>query len=85
MATPEQMIAEYPLLLQRVAALEAQLAWFQKQVFGGGKREKLDPNQRQLDLAKVDEAREAVVDRMEKIAYERSKRALHQRLGTRGF
>lgn len=73
MATPEQMIAEYPLLLQRVAALEAQLAWFQKQVFGGGKSEKLDPNQRQLDLAKVDDAREAVVDRVEKIAYERSK------------
>ncbi len=33
--TPEQKIAEHPLLLQRIGALEAQLAWFQKQVFGG--------------------------------------------------
>ena len=30
MPTAAQMITEYPLLLQRVAALEAQLAWFQK-------------------------------------------------------
>ena len=72
MLTPEQKIAEHPLLLQRIAALEAQVSWFKKQVFGGGKSEKLDPAQRQLALD-VEEARAAVVERTEKIAYERTK------------
>jgi transposase len=70
--TPEQKIAEHPLLLQRIAALEAQVSWFKKQVFGGGKSEKLDPTQRQLALG-VEEARAAVVERTEKITYERAK------------
>lgn len=74
MPTPDQMIAEYPLLAQRVAALEAQVAWFKKQVFGGGKSEKLDPAQKQLPLCGVDDARSAVVDHTEKITYERTKR-----------
>ena len=73
MLTPEQKIAEHPLLVQRVAALEAKLAWFQKQVFGGGKNEKLDVTQRQLAFAGVDEARAAVEEKTEKITYERSK------------
>ena len=72
MLTPEQKIAEHPLLVQRVAALETQLAWFQKQVFGGGKSEKLDVTQRQLALAGVDEARAAVAEKIEQIRYERS-------------
>ena len=72
MLTPEQKIAEHPLLVQQVAALEAKLAWFQKQVFGGGKSEKLDLTQRQLALG-VDEVRAAVVERTERIAYERTK------------
>ncbi len=73
MLTPEQKIAEHPLLVQRVAALEAKLAWFQKQVFGGGRSEKLDATQRQLAFAGVDEARAAVAEKTEKITYERSK------------
>lgn len=73
MLTPEQMIAEYPLLTQRVAALEAQVTWFKKQLFGAGKNEKLDPAQRQLDLHGVDEVRAEVSERTEKITYERSK------------
>lgn len=48
MQTPEQKIAEHPLLLQRIAALEAQVSWFKKQFFGGGKSEKLDLSQRFL-------------------------------------
>lgn len=71
MLTPEQIVAEYPLMVQRIAALEAQLAWFRKQVFGGGKSEKLDPGQRQLPLA--DAARNAVAEQTEKITYERTK------------
>ena len=73
MPTPEQKIAEHPLLLQRIAALEAQVSWFKKQVFGGGKSEKLDLSQRQLALGGVDAAREAVGERIEKVTYERSK------------
>jgi transposase len=73
MQTPEQKLAEHPLLVQRVAALEAQVAWFQKQMFGGGKSEKLDPTQRQLPLSGLDAARAAVAERTEKIAYERAK------------
>jgi hypothetical protein len=48
--TAEQKIAEYPLLLQRIAALEAQLSWLRKHVFGGARSEKLDPAQRELAL-----------------------------------
>jgi transposase len=73
MPTPEQMIAEYPLLHQRVAALEAQVAWFKKQVFGGGKSERLDPAQRQLALNGVEEARAAVAQHTERVSYERAK------------
>lgn len=72
MLTSEQKIAEHPLLVQRVAALEAKLAWFQKQVFGGGKSERLDVTQRQLAFAGLDEARAAVEEKTEKITYERS-------------
>jgi len=73
MPTPEQMIAEYPLMTQRIAALEAQVAWFKKQMFGSSKSEKLDPKQRQLSLSGVEEARESVVEHTEQITYERTK------------
>ncbi len=75
MLTPEQKIAEHPLLLQRVAALEAKLAWFQKQVFGGGKSERLDVTQRQLAFGEVEAARSAVAAQTERITYERSREA----------
>ena len=42
MMTPEQKSAEHPLLVQCVAAHKAELGWFQKQVFGGRKSDKLD-------------------------------------------
>jgi len=71
--TPEQKIAEHPLLLQRIGALEAQLAWFQKQVFGGGKSEKLEVSTRQLSLSGIEATKAAIVDRTEKITYERTK------------
>ena len=73
MLTPEQKLAEYPLLLQRIGALEAQLAWFKQQVFGGGKSEKLDVSARQLSLHGLEETRAAVNDRTEQITYERTK------------
>lgn len=73
MPTPEQMIVEYPLMAQRIVALEAQLAWFKKQMFGGGKSEKLDVTQRQLALEGVEQVRAAVADKIEKIEYERQR------------
>ena len=85
MPTPEQMIAEYPLLLQRIAALEAKLGWFQKELFGGGKSEKLDPGQKQLPLPGVEEARAAVVDRTETLTYERTKRREPRRTPAEAF
>jgi transposase len=83
--TAEQMITEYPLLLQRVAALEAQLAWFQKQLFGGGKGEKLDVTQRQLALEGVEEAQAAVAEKTQQIAYERSKSPAPRRTPAEAF
>lgn len=71
--TSEQILAEYPLMVQRIAALEAQVAWFKKQVFGSGKSEKLDPGQRQLPLSGMDEVCASVAQRTEKITYERAK------------
>jgi len=70
--TAEQKIAEHPLLLQRIAALEAQLSWLRKQVFGGARSEKLDPAQRELALG-IEEAKAAVEARTERISYERSR------------
>lgn len=62
-------------MAQRIAALEAQVAWFKQQIFGGGKSEKLDLAQRQLPLSGLEEARAAVVvDHTERIAYERTTR-----------
>jgi transposase len=71
--TPEQKIAEHPLLLQRIGALEAQLAWFQRQVFGGGKSEKLEVSTRQLSLSGIEATQAAILDCTEKITYERTK------------
>ena len=44
----EEVLAENAQLKGRLAELEAQIAWFRRQVFAGGKSEKLDVNQ--LDL-----------------------------------
>lgn len=65
---------ELTLLRQENAVLLAQLAWFKKQMFGGGKSEKLSADQRQLALVEVEEARTAVEAQTERIEYERTKR-----------
>ena len=57
---------------ERIAELEAQIAWFRRQIFAGGKSEKIDP--RQLDLLEdlLDEARKEEAPK-ERISYERGK------------
>lgn len=72
-------LPRYPLQQLRVVALEAQLAWFKKQMFGGGKSEKLDVTQRQLALEGVDQARAAVANKTEEIEYERRERSRDRR------
>ncbi len=72
--TATAALDEVTQLRQENAVLRAQLAWFKKQMFGGGKSEKLAPDQRQLDLAEVEAARAAVAERTERIAYERTTR-----------
>jgi transposase len=67
----DQIIAEYPLLKQENAALRAQVAWFQQQMFGGGKSEKLDAAQLRLRLAELEQA--AAVAQKQTITYEREK------------
>ncbi len=72
MPPAEQLYTENLELKGKVAVLEAQLAWFKKRFYGSGQSEKLDPGQ--LTLAGLEEARAAVAERTEKIAYERTAR-----------
>lgn len=55
---------------ERIAELEAQIAWFRRQVFAGGKSEKVDIDQLDLLLGKLEEAKAAEPQR-QKISYER--------------
>ncbi|MEM9159220.1 MAG: IS66 family transposase [Verrucomicrobiota bacterium] len=44
---------------ERIAELEAQIAWFRRQVFAGGKSEKIDAGQLDLLLGQLEEAKAA--------------------------
>jgi len=66
---------EVQVLRHENAVLRAQVAWFQKRFFGGGKSEKLDQAQLRLKLAEVEDAKAAVAERTEQITYERTKGA----------
>lgn len=70
MSDAPSSLEEVKVLRHENAVLRAQVAWFQKQLFGGGKSEKLDTEQ--LKLAGLDAVRAAVAERTEKIAYERT-------------
>ena len=49
-----QIVAEYPLMQQEIAALRAQIQWFKQQLFGGGKSETLERAQLLLHLAELE-------------------------------
>jgi transposase len=66
---------EVQMLRHENAVLRAQVAWFQKRFFGGGKNEKLEAAQLRLQLAEVEDAQKAVAERTEQISYERTKGA----------
>lgn len=66
----ETVIAENEELKARVAELEAQIAWFRRQLFAGSKSEKLDPAQLEL-LKGLDEQRKEL--EKQTVSYERTK------------
>jgi transposase len=57
----------------RIAELEAQIAWLRRQIFAGGKSEKIDPAQLELMLKGLQEQKAALDTQKETISYERSK------------
>ncbi|MDQ8184180.1 IS66 family transposase [Pelagicoccus sp. SDUM812002] len=66
----EDVLNENAKLKGRVAELEAQIAWFRRQVFAGGKSEKVDSSQLDLLLGKLEEAK-AIQAEPVKVSYER--------------
>ena len=67
-AENEKLKAELSRKDEHIAELEAQIAWFRRQVFAGGKSEKIDINQLDFLLGKLEEAKAVET---EKISYER--------------
>ena len=73
----EEVLAEVATLkaqlsgkIERIAELEAQIAWFRRQMFGGGKSEKIDPAQLELLLKGLEQAKAEVAE-PQKVSYER--------------
>ncbi len=71
MPPTEQIVAEYPLMQQEIAALRAQVAWLKKQLFGGGRSETLDRAQLLLQLAELEKAA-TVAKPPQTVTYERT-------------
>jgi len=65
-----QLKAELSGKSERIAELEAQIAWFRRQMFAGGKSEKIDPRQLDLLLKGLDRAK-AEEAQAKKVSYER--------------
>lgn len=63
------LVEENQILKQKVAELCAQIAWLKKQLFGGGKSEKLDRAQLLLQLGELEKL--AAARPLETITYER--------------
>ncbi|MEM9160543.1 MAG: IS66 family transposase [Verrucomicrobiota bacterium] len=70
----EEVLAENETLKGRVAELEAQIAWFRRQVFAGGKSEKVDMNQLDFLEGKLEKAK-AAETKTQKASCERKARS----------
>src|SRR5690625_7343464 len=68
----EVVLEENRSLKEEIALLRAQIDWLKKQVFGGGKSEKLNSAQLLLQLDILEKQEEAV-RKLESISYERQK------------
>jgi transposase len=71
MPPTDQIIQEYPLLKAENAALRAQIDWLKKQLFGGGKSERLDRAQLALQLGELEQQLVAA-PAVQQVSYERS-------------
>lgn len=67
-----QVREENAQLKEQVARLNAMIEWFKKQMYGGGKTERQDMLQLQLQLKELESAK-ADLEEKEKISYERAK------------
>jgi len=70
MPPAEELYAENLHLKQRLLELQAQIEWLKRQLFGGGKSEKLDPAQLQLKLGELQKLT-GEVEQIQKVSYER--------------
>lgn len=71
MPPTDQIIQEYPLLKAENAALRAQIDWLKKQLFGGGKSERVDRAQLALTLGEL-EQKLVAAPVVQRVSYERS-------------
>lgn len=74
MPPAEELYEENQILRQQLAQLQAQVAYLQKQLFGGGKSERMDRAQLLLKLTEMEELA-AAAEAKQKISYERRKPA----------
>lgn len=78
MPTAEELPRAYLALAEENAALKAQIEWLRRQLFGGGKSEKLDRAQLLLKLGELEKLA-ATVRPTETISYERARPAPERR------
>ena len=74
---PDEAVARIKFLEEQVASLQAQLEWFKRHVFGGGKSETVNALQLRLKLGEMEAALSETQAQVakEKVTYERSKPA----------
>jgi transposase len=70
MPSREELYAEVLQLRQELTTRQAQIEWLQRQLFGGGKGEKLDKAQLMLKLGELEKLN-AEEQKLQKVSYER--------------